>query len=181
MKEALKLGKVVQVGRKVNVLNRTVNNFAAEFLDQGQSEESWKRFEQQEEAFRYELAGRKKCGNTFICKGDYKPWHKLIKLLQSVFFKSNGNFQEYRTKTGHCWNDDFIKFCNRVINCFPVQKCVNYSSKAGLKDCLIVIKDVIQPQLSYLLNNCTDENQGIEISWANLFDQLFFGQSFYAN
>ena len=72
-KEALKLGKVVQVGRKVNALNHTVNNFAAEFLGPGESEESWKRFEQQEEAFRYELASRNKCVDTFICKGDYKP------------------------------------------------------------------------------------------------------------
>ena len=141
-KEALKSGKAIQVSRKVNVLNDTVNNFAAEFLGQGQSElESWKRFEQQEEVFRYELASRKECGSTFICKGDYKPWHKLIKLLQSVFFGSDGNFHEYRPKTGHCWNADFIKFCNRVINCFPVQKCVNYSSKAKLKDRLIFIKD----------------------------------------
>ena len=104
----------------MNVLNRTVNNFVAEFLNQGQSDESWKRFEQIEEAFRYELASRKKCGDTFICKGDYKPWHKLIKLSQSVFFGSDGNFHEHRSKTRRCWNDDFIKFFNRVTNCFPV-------------------------------------------------------------
>ena len=46
----------------------------------------------------------------FICKGDYKLWLKVVRLISSIFTDEQGLFKPKKTSVLR-WNEQFVKYC----------------------------------------------------------------------
>ena len=111
------------------------------------NDKNWIEYVNQEEAFRYEFCSRNITYDRFICKGDYKLWSKVIRLISSVFINSDGTFRKEQN-LGLQWNGNFVKFCNRVLSSLPHLVTKDTSSLEYTEKQLNYIKKTIQPFFS---------------------------------
>ena len=144
-KAALKSGKIVERRLKVN----QHEDFTVFVYDQGcgLNESRWKTFVEEEEAYRFSLAPRIVDYDRFQCKGNYKQWIKVIRLISSQLMNADGSFKPEQ-KPGKPWKIQFVKFCNRVIHSLPRQHniCVkNWSKLELLQKQLSYVNKTIQP------------------------------------
>ena len=101
-KAALRSGKIVEKRAKVN--QRQQEDFTV-FIDNqgcGLNEGRWKTFVEEEEAYRFSLASRTVDYDRFQCKGNYKQWVKVIRLISSQFMDADGSFKPEQ-KPGKPW------------------------------------------------------------------------------
>ena len=146
-KAALRSGKIVEKRAKVN--QRQQEDFTV-FIDNqgcGLNEGRWKTFVEEEEAYRFSLASRTVDYDRFQCKGNYKQWVKVIRLISSQFTDADGSFKPEQ-KPGKPWKIQFVKFCNRVIHSLPRQHNIcekNWSKLELLQNQLSYVKKTIQP------------------------------------
>ena len=146
-KAALRSGKIVE--KRAKVSQRQQEDFTV-FIDYqgcGLNEGRWKTFVEEEEAYRFSLASRTVDYDRFQCKGNYKQWVKVIRLISSQFTDADGSFRPEQ-KPGKPWKIQFVKFCNRVIHSLPRQHNIcakNWSKLELLQNQLSYVKKTIQP------------------------------------
>ena len=78
------------------------------------NDEEWLVFEEHERYFRKTIAGKEINIGDFICN-DFEKWLKIVKNIHGLFVR-NGVFMDNNL------NIYVLKFCNRVLNKFPVVK-----------------------------------------------------------
>ena len=96
----------------------------------GLNEGRWKTFVEEEEAYHFLFVSSTVDYDRLQCKGNYKQWIKVIRLISSYFMDADGSFKPEQ-KPGKPWKIQFVKFCNCVIHSLPRQHniCVNNWSK----------------------------------------------------
>ena len=96
-KQALKRGKILK--NNSTVTSTRYSESFVEYVGNGQlSNNTWEAFDRDECYFRQSIASKKQFYNTFVCTGHYKLWHKLIKLLVSIFYDKNATFRYKKQK-----------------------------------------------------------------------------------
>ena len=118
-KAALRSGKTEE--KRAKVSQRQQEDFTV-FIDNqgcGLNEGRWKTFVE-EEAYHFSLASRTVDYDRFQCKGNYKQWVKVIRLISSQFTDADRSFKPEQ-KPGKPWKIQFVKFCNHVIHSLPRQ------------------------------------------------------------
>ena len=146
-KAALASGKIVEISSKIP--KRNFESFV-DFENCERTEENWKIFCVEEEAYRLSIASKKVEYGKFICKGNYELWIKVIRLLSSIFTRPDGTFKTTQS-LGQPWKPQFTKFCKRVLFSLPWQQYPIESQSSDLeriKTQLAYIKKTIQPLLS---------------------------------
>ena len=139
-KEALRSGKIIEI-KPVRPTRQTAT--FKNFTTCETTEENWNNFVKEEEAFRSSLASRNVDYGRYICRGDYKSWLKVIRILSSIFFNSDKSFK-HSEKPGQPWKTTFIKYCARIAFSLP-----HYDGKINDPTPL----ENLQKQLSYIKKN----------------------------
>ena len=139
-KEALRSGKIIEI-KPIRPTRQTTT--FKNFTTCETTEENWNNFVKEEEAFRSSLASRNVDYGRYICRGDYKSWLKVIRILSSIFFNSD-KFFKHSQKPGHPWKTTFIKYCARIAFSLP-----HYDGK--INDPMPL--ENLQKQLSYIKKN----------------------------
>ena len=104
-------------------------------------DQTWKDFENDEAAYRQQLASRKVEYGKFICKGEYKQWVKVIRLVSSIFYDKEGQFK-LKNNSDRPWKPELVKFCKRVLLSLPRQR--------NLQNRTLSDTEVVQKQLTYV-------------------------------
>ena len=139
-KEALRSGKIIEI-KPVRPTRQTTT--FKNFTTCETTEENWNNFVKEEEAFRSFLASRNVDYGRYICRGDYKSWLTVIRILSSIFFNSDKSFK-HSQKPGQPWKTTFIKYCARIAFSLP-----HYDGKINDPTPL----ENLQKQLSYIKKN----------------------------
>ena len=150
-KQALKSGKILK-NNSIVTSNRSSESFV-EYVGTGQlSDNNWEAFERDERYFRQSIASKKQFYNTFVCTGDYRLWHKLIKLLVSIFCDKNAR---YKKQDGRQWSTSLIKFVLRVLKTFPLDMPIESDSNeiTVIEKKFEYLKNTIQPWFTKLNNS----------------------------
>ena len=164
-KAALKSGKIVE--RRLKVNQREHEDFTVFIYDQGcgLNEGRWKTFVEEEETHRSSLASRTVDYDRFQCKGNYKQWIKVIRLISLQFTNADGSFKPEQ-KPGKPWKIQFVKFYNRVIHSLPRQHniCVkNWSKLELLQNQLSYVRKTIQPYFTSKQFSTSNNNNQVTI------------------
>ena len=126
--------------KKSVIFERKFNSFDV-FLNNDICDQTWKDFENDEAAYRQQLASRKVEYEKFICKGEYKQWVKVIHLVSSIFCDKEGQFK-LKSYSDRPWKPKLVKFCKRVLLSLPRQRNL---LKRTLSD-----TEIVQKQLTYV-------------------------------
>ena len=86
--------------KKSVIFERKFDSFDV-FLNSDICDQTWKDFGNDEAAYRQQLASRKVEYGKFICKGEYKQWVKVIRLVSSIFCDKEEQFKLKSTQIGH--------------------------------------------------------------------------------
>ena len=170
-KAAIASGEIVEISSKIP--KRTIYCFDV-FKGCERTEQNWKTFCSEEEAYRFSIASKRVEYGKFSCKGNYNLRTKVMRLLSSIFTNSDGTFKTTQ-KLGQQWKSQFIKFCKRVLNSFPRQRRAieNHPSDIQqIKMQLIYIKETIQPfltakQYNQESNICISKEKLIQLWFQN--------------
>ena len=135
-KGAIRSEKIIKLAGVSDVPVQSVICFADDHLGVVKSDEKSYGFQQEEKAFRFSLSGKQRTSENFICRGDFHLWNKVIRILTSVFLNGEGSFSYSRPNSREPWPVNFVKYCNQVINIFPMRHSSDYSSLDDLKECL---------------------------------------------
>ena len=165
-KAALRSGRIIE---KSSGLTRREFKGLEQFLTCDINDKNWIEYVNQEEAFRYELCSKNITYDRFICKGDYKLWSKVIRLISSVFINSDGIFRKEQN-LGLQWNTNFVKFCNRVLSSLPHLVTKDTSSLEYTEKQLNYIKKTIQPFFS---TRCFTESEPMQVTKERLLKFWF--------
>ena len=143
-KKAIKSGKILKTSRIVTTARKS-NNFE-EYVGDKLNDNIWKNSEHDERHFRESIASNKEFYTTFECKGDYKLWFTLTKLLVSVFYEKNGQFKE-KKQNDRRWSSSLVKFVNRILKSFPLDTPTenNINDLRSIEKKLEYVKSTIQP------------------------------------
>ena len=145
-KAAVHSGKIVYIGPKNqhdDILYFDVSKY--------DNYKKWKDFELNELKLRQSLASSKYGIGTFVCKGDYLLWSRVIKIICGTFYK-DGRFS-YKNFDKD-WPPSFIKYCFRIVKTLPTENNRdnnrnNVNMLQKLEHQLSFIKNTIQPYFSY--------------------------------
>ena len=101
--------------------------------------------------------------NRFQCKGNYKLWVKVIRLISSQFTDADGSFKSLQ-KPGKPWKIQFVKFCNRVVHSLPWEHNIlekSWSKLELLERQLSYTRKTIQPYFSSRQYNTSNNNNKV--------------------
>ena len=117
LRDALRSGKIIHIG-KLKVCN------GYDFINAHRlHDDEWVTFEEHERYFRKTISGKEINIGDFTCN-DFNKWLKIFKGIHGLFIR-NGLFTDGNL------NIYILKFCNRVLNKFPVEK-VAVVARVGL-------------------------------------------------
>ena len=137
LREALRSGKIIHIGKL-----RECNGY--DFTNARRlNDEEWLVFEEYERYFRKTIAGKEINIGDFICN-DFEKWLKIVKNIHGLFIR-NGVFIDNNL------NIYVLKFCNRVLNKFPVVKVqvvTRVDLLANIASSLKYINETILPYFS---------------------------------
>ena len=88
----------------------------------------------------------------------------MIRNFGSVFLETKGNFHYEKPRIGLPWSVEFIKYCNRIVNTFPVIKSKDLGSIGDLKERLFYVRKFIQPFLSDAVGALENRNTNSKVS-----------------
>ena len=126
--------------KKSVILERKFDSFDV-FLNSDICDQTWKDFVNDEAAYRQQLASRKVEYGKFICKGEYKQWVKVIRLVLSIFCDKEGQFK-LKNNSDRPWKPELVKFCKRVLLSLPRQRNLLNRTLSDI--------EIVQKQLTYV-------------------------------
>ena len=159
-KAALKSGKLVE--KRFDITKCQQGDFKA-YMANDLNDDSWNSFVVKEEAYRHSIASKAVEYDRFQCKGNYKLWVKVIRLISSQFTDADGSFKSLQ-KPEKPWRIQFVKFCNRVVYSLPWEHNVlekSWSKLELLERQLSYIKKTIQPYFSSKQYNTSNNNNKV--------------------